>query len=84
METLSGIGRWLLTVGGLLALVGAVLTLIAKAPGAGEWLGWLGRLPGDFSYKRDHVSVYVPLATSLVISVILSLLFSLFSWLGKR
>ena len=37
-----------------------------------------GRLPGDFSVRRGNVSFYFPLATSIVLSIILTLLFSLF------
>jgi hypothetical protein len=33
----------------------------------------LGRLPGDFSFRRGNTTVYLPLATSLVISVVVSL-----------
>jgi hypothetical protein len=35
----------------------------------------LGRLPGDFTLRRGNTTVYLPLATSLVISVVLSLAF---------
>jgi hypothetical protein len=38
----------------------------------------LGRLPGDFAVRRGNVSFYFPLATSIVISILLTLLFSLF------
>jgi hypothetical protein len=50
----------------------------------GKWsnseggLGWLGRLPGDFIIKRDQVTFYFPLATSIIVSVIGSLIFYLF------
>ncbi|MGE5189697.1 MAG: DUF2905 domain-containing protein, partial [Gemmatimonadota bacterium] len=39
-----------------------------------------GRLPGDFTFRRGNVTFYFPLATSLLVSVILSLLF----WLFRR
>jgi hypothetical protein len=42
---------------------------------------WLGRLPGDIHIQRGNWSLYFPLATCLVISVVLTLLFSLF---GRR
>jgi uncharacterized protein HemY len=38
----------------------------------------LGRLPGDFAVRRGNVSFYFPLATSIVVSILLTLLFSLF------
>jgi Protein of unknown function (DUF2905) len=50
----------------LLALIGAALVVSAR-------LGLpLGRLPGDFAYKGKHVSVYFPLGTCILISVVLS------------
>ncbi len=58
-------------VGVTLAALGALLTYAGRIP-------WLGRLPGDIYYKGDHVTVYIPLATSIVISVVLSLLLYLF------
>ena len=44
---------------------------------AGERLG-LGRLPGDFLIERGNVKIYIPLMTSLIVSVVLSLLFWFF------
>jgi hypothetical protein len=70
-----GAGRALNVFG--LILVGIGL-LIEFAP----WLR-LGRLPGDVSFGSGNVRVYFPIVTSLVISVILSLLFALFS-LSRR
>ena len=60
--TLSDIGRALIGVGAVLAVLGAVLVLAGRAG--------LGRLPGDFSFGGDGVRVYVPLATCLLLSVI--------------
>ncbi len=61
----------LMLLGGLLVLVGALLTLGGKLP-------WVGRLPGDIVIQRDNFTFYFPLATSILISVVLSLLFMLF------
>ena len=55
-----------MTVGGVLFAVGALLALSGR-------IGWLGRLPGDFRFQRDGFSIYFPLATSLILSVILTL-----------
>lgn len=67
----------LLAAGVVLALLGAVLVLVGKWPGSGDWFGWLGRLPGDIHIKRDNVTFYFPLATSLLLSLVLSLIFYL-------
>jgi hypothetical protein len=61
-------GRLLVIVG--LIVAGAGLLMIAGVP--------LGRLPGDFSFRRGNVFFYFPLTTSIVVSIILTLLFMLF------
>lgn len=70
---MNELGKALLGLGLLLALIGA-LVLIAGRAGLP-----LGRLPGDFAYRGRRVSVFFPLGTSLLISVVLSLLFYLIS-----
>lgn len=57
--------------GVVLVGLGLVLTFAGKIP-------WLGKLPGDVYYKSDHVTVYFPIVTCLLISAVLSLLFYLF------
>lgn len=64
-------GRVLIIFGVVLIGVGALLTLAGKIP-------WLGKLPGDIYYKSDHVTFYFPVATCIIISIVLSLLFYLF------
>ena len=64
-------GRLLIFVGLLIAGVGLLVTLGVP----------LGRLPGDFSFRRGNFSFYLPLATSVLASVILTLLMMLF---GRR
>ncbi|HEY6182435.1 MAG TPA: DUF2905 domain-containing protein [Terriglobales bacterium] len=64
-------GRLLVVMGGILAVVGLLLMLGPKLPFR------LGRLPLDFHYQRDNFSFYFPLGTSILISVLLTLLFGL-------
>ncbi|MCK6494520.1 MAG: DUF2905 domain-containing protein [Nitrospira sp.] len=80
----SDVGRWFVVLGLALAAVGVLLTLADKWVGLGSLLGWFGKLPGDLSFKRDQFSVYIPLATSLILSILLSFLFSILSWLFRR
>lgn len=69
------LGKLLVVFGLLLVLLGVVLTLGPKLPGR------IGRLPGDIIIKRDNFTLYFPLVTCLLISVVLSLLL----WLvGRR
>jgi hypothetical protein len=67
---LDDLGRTLLLVGVLLALVGAILLLAGAVP-------WLGRLPGDISIERDGFRFYAPIATSLLVSLVLTLVLNL-------
>jgi hypothetical protein len=70
---MAELGKALLGLGLLLAFVGAILLVAAK-------IGLpLGRLPGDISYKGKSVSVYFPLGTSILISVVLTVIFYLVS-----
>lgn len=68
---MGDLGRMLMVAGGVLLLVGALLALGPRVP-------WLGRLPGDIVIEREHFRFYFPIATSIIVSVILSLLAMLF------
>jgi hypothetical protein len=70
---LAPIGKLLIVIGLAIAGAGLLLMLSDKIP-------WLGRLPGDIIIKRDNFTFYFPLATCVLISVILSLLF----WLLRK
>jgi DUF2905 family protein len=65
-------------MGKVLIFLGLALVVLGLVWLAGERLG-LGRLPGDIVIERDGVRIYIPLMTSLIVSVGLSLLFWLFS-----
>ena len=71
---MTGVGKGLAILGMMLLVIGGVLMLLEKWLDAGSDLGWLGRLPGDFVIKRENVTIYIPLATSVLLSVIGSLL----------
>lgn len=68
------IGRMLIGTGLVLAAVGVVLVVAGKLP-------WLGKLPGDFMFQHKNFTFYFPLATSILVSIILTLIFWLF---GRR
>ncbi len=74
MEPFSDMGKFLIIIGIMLVLVGGLVTLAGKIP-------FIGRLPGDIIIQKKNFTFYFPLATSILLSIILSLLF----WLvGKR
>ncbi|MCS6295329.1 MAG: DUF2905 domain-containing protein [Nitrospira sp.] len=80
----NGIGRLLIITGLTLAIVGVLLTLVEKWPSLGAAFGWVGKLPGDLSITRERFSLYVPIATSLVLSILLSVALYILSWLFRR
>ena len=70
------LGKMLLLFGLVMVLLGLVLLVAGHFSGK---VPWLGRLPGDIYIQRGTWTFYFPLATCLIISVVLTLLFSLFS-----
>ena len=68
---MGGLGRSLILAGLVLVAVGFVMLLSSRIP-------WLGKLPGDFTFRSGGLTVYMPLATSLLLSLVLSLLAYLF------
>lgn len=67
-----GLGRVVILVGLAIVLVGAVMTW---AP----WmLKWFGKLPGDLRIERESGTVYIPLASMFVLSLVLTLIVNLF------
>ena len=66
------LGRLLIMLGAILIVAGLLFTVSGK-------IG-LGKLPGDFVYRRGNFSFYFPLMTSIVLSIVLSLLL----WLFRR
>ena len=65
------VGRLLVIAGVVLAALGLVVMLAGKVP-------FLGRLPGDIVYRKGNTVLYFPLVTCLVISLLLTLVMSLF------
>ena len=65
------LGKFLVIAGAMIILLGAIL-----------WSGvaprWLGRLPGDIRIEREHSAFYFPIVTCIIISIVLSLVFSIF------
>jgi hypothetical protein len=68
---MGGLGRLLILAGLVLVAVGLVVSFSSRIP-------WLGKLPGDFTFRFGGWTVYIPLATSLLLSLVLSLLSYLF------
>lgn len=69
---LGGIGRILVVAGFVLVALGLILLLTDRIPG-------LGRLPGDIVVKRKDFTLYLPITTSILLSIVLTVILSLFS-----
>jgi ABC-type antimicrobial peptide transport system permease subunit len=59
----------ILIISGIILLVAGLIIYFA-----GNWLTWLGHLPGDINIVKDNVRIFIPLTTMILLSVILSLL----------
>jgi hypothetical protein len=70
-KTMNDLSRILFIFAGCFFLAGCLVYFFGKIPG-------LGRLPGDIIIKRENFTVYFPLATSIVLSLVLSLFLMIF------
>ncbi|MFN3973791.1 MAG: DUF2905 family protein [Dehalococcoidia bacterium] len=73
MPPLEGLARLLLLAGVALLVLGGLLYLASKGG-----IPLIGRLPGDLVFQKGKVTIYFPLATSLLLSLLLTLLLTLF------
>ncbi len=64
------LGKFLIIFGLIVVIIGVLVSL-----GLGNWIG---KLPGDMRIERGNSAFYFPIVTCIVISIVLSLLFSLF------
>jgi len=71
MNPLPELGKLLLILGILFVVIGLFLMLGPKIP-------LLGKLPGDFVVRRGNFTLYFPLATSILLSIVLTLIFFIF------
>jgi hypothetical protein len=74
---MGDLGRWLIGLGLLIAAVGVAVLLIAKTGLP------IGRLPGDITWRGKNTTVYFPLVTCILVSVVLSLVFWILSRIGR-
>ncbi len=68
---MGDIGKTLVLFGIILVLLGLLLSIGPKIP-------FLGKLPGDIYFKKDGFTFYSPIATSILLSILLTLLFNFF------
>jgi Protein of unknown function (DUF2905) len=68
---MAGLARLLILFGVVSIVAGLVLLIVPRVP-------WLGRLPGDVIVERERFTLYVPIVTSLVVSIVLTILLNIF------
>jgi len=69
-------GKWLIFIGVILIIAGVAIHFGLKT-------SWLGNLPGDISFKSGNNRIYIPITTSIVISIFLSLMIYVFRLLSR-
>jgi len=70
---MAEMGKSIIFIGIVIVIIGIIFLFSDRLPFN------LGKLPGDISYKKENFSFYFPISTSIIISIVLSLLFYLFS-----
>jgi hypothetical protein len=66
----ESLGRMLIYIGVVTVLIGGFFILVAKVP-------WFGKLPGDFVWRRDGLTIYVPIVTMILVSLVLTVLLNI-------
>ncbi len=66
-------------LGKFIVIIGVITTLVGLVMWSGLAPKWLGRLPGDIRIEREHSAFYFPIVTCIILSIVLSLLLSIFS-----
>jgi len=74
MLAIESIGRSLILFGIVLIVIGSLFVLFGKIP-------WFGRLPGDIIIKREGLTLYFPVVTMVLLSILLTILFNI---IGRR
>lgn len=70
------LGKWLIGIGLLMVITGICLVTLGRIP----LLDQLGNLPGDIYIEKGNTHIYIPLTTMLIVSIVLTLLFRLFTY----
>ena len=73
----ESIGKTLILFGGILAAIGILLIFANKIP-------YIGKLSGDINIKKENFQIYIPITTSILISILLSAVLWLISFFNKK
>lgn len=72
MQGLQPVGKILIIAGLFIIIIGLIFLLGGRIP-------WIGRLPGDIVIEKKNYSIYIPITTSIILSIILTLILWIFS-----
>ena len=64
--------------GKVLVILGAVIAGIGVLLMVGDKIPWIGKLPGDIIIRKEKFTLYFPVATCIILSILLTIIFSLF------
>lgn len=67
---IESLGRMIIYIGVVMIVIGGFFLLMARLP-------WFGRLPGDIVYRREGLTIYLPIATMILVSLVLTLLLNI-------
>jgi len=70
MQGFEEMGKMLLLLGGFIILTGLFFLVAGRLP-------YLGHLPGDIVIRREHFGCYIPLATCIILSVLLTIILNI-------
>ncbi|HEY3251609.1 MAG TPA: DUF2905 domain-containing protein [Ignavibacteria bacterium] len=74
---MQSLGKYLIVFGIIIIIAGLILMFFPK-------LNFFGKLPGDIEIKRDNFTIYFPIVTSVLLSVLLTLLFWIISYFSRK
>jgi hypothetical protein len=74
---MDSIGRLFILIGGLILLIGVILMFTEKVP-------FLGKLPGDIHWKKEGYQIFIPMTSSILLSLVVTLILWLVSHVGKK
>ncbi len=77
MQNLESIGRWILIIGVVIAIVGGIIWLLGRIPG-------LQNLPGTIKIQGSGITVIIPLLAMVVLSVVLTIVINIILRIGKH
>jgi hypothetical protein len=74
------LGKVLILIGAAFLTFGILLTVLPKDI---HPLAWFGKLPGDISYSNNGASIFIPITSMIIVSVVVTVALKLLRWLGS-